>query len=259
MSTDALETWPRPHYAPGGGTPFLFYVVFGAATGELRLSRSKYRCAGVPRGLEVAEYDAGAHRALLDDYRSGYLWDELQEGDPDLAATIAAQDRCVVLRGELQDDANLDYFRDAIGLVTCLLDHGGVAVYDPQGLRWWSADQWRDDVFAPGRMSPNAHVVILASEEDDGSTWLHTRGLRKFGRPDLSLHDIPQEHEEAAAELFSRFIQLQAFGGVIPEGEAVRMRALPPGLTCHHGGSEDDPDFNNVHVEVRWPTHRAAP
>ncbi len=37
---------------------------------------------------------------------------------------------------------------------------------------------------------PRQHVVILTSEECSGDgrplTWFHTRGMRKFGRPDLS-------------------------------------------------------------------------
>jgi hypothetical protein len=51
--------------------------------------------------------------------------------------------------------------------------------------------------------------------------------------------------------MFNRFIGLQTEGGHIPEGQEIRMASLPPGLTCHHGGSLDDPDFNNVHVEIR--------
>jgi hypothetical protein len=29
------------------------------------------------------------------------------------------------------------------------------------------------------------------------------------------------------------------------------MQALPCGGTIHHGGDFDDPDFNNVHLEVK--------
>jgi hypothetical protein len=25
-------------------------------------------------------------------------------------------------------------------------------------------------------------------------------------------------------------------------------------LICHQAGSLDDPEFNNVHVEIRWPS-----
>jgi len=42
-------------------------------------------------------------------------------------------------------------------------------------------------------------------------------------------------------------------GGRVPVGQEIRMAALPAGLSCQPAGSLDDPDFNNVHVEVRWP------
>jgi hypothetical protein len=54
-------------------------------------------------------------------------------------------------------------------------------------------------------------------------------------------------------DLCERFIELQAFGARIAEGQEVRMKTLPWGMTCHHAGDLDDPDFNNVHVEITPP------
>lgn len=51
--------------------------------------------------------------------------------------------------------------------------------------------------------------------------------------------------------MFNRFIEFQAFGGVIEEGIEIRMEGLPSGMTCHHAGDLEDPDFNNVHVEIK--------
>ena len=103
---------------------------------------------------------------------------------------------------------------------------------------------------------PRHHVVILTSEEAGGGslTWFHTRGLRKFGRPDLSVPRVPPQHREAVIDLCHRFIEFQAFGGIIGEGQEVHMKTLPSGMTCHHAGDLDDPDFNNVHLEAVWPT-----
>jgi hypothetical protein len=81
--------------------------------------------------------------------------------------------------------------------------------------------------------------------------------MRKFGRPDLSIHAVPPSHRDAVIDLCNRFIELQALGGLIPEGQVIKMDSLP-GMTCHHGGDLDDPDFNNVHVEVRWPDRPAT-
>jgi hypothetical protein len=34
---------------------------------------------------------------------------------------------------------------------------------------------------------------------------------------------------------------------------AIRMRGLPDGMHCHHAGSIDDTDYNNVHIAISWP------
>jgi hypothetical protein len=39
---------------------------------------------------------------------------------------------------------------------------------------------------------------------------------------------------------------------VIIDGHDVKVPSLPSGVRCVHGGDEDDPDFNNRHVEFRW-------
>src|SRR5262249_20568507 len=147
----------------------------------------------------------------------------------------------------------------SVGLLTCLLDHGGVCLYDPQMFRWWGPAAWRRQVFEPAGPVPHQHVVILSSDEggstppDEPLTWFHTRGMRKFGRPDLALHSVPPQYREAIIDLLDRFIEFQALGGVIAEGREIRMRSLPSRMTCHHGGESNDPDFNNVHVEITPP------
>jgi len=143
--------------------------------------------------------------------------------------------------------------------MTWLLDHGGVCVYDPQMFRWWGLAAWRRQVFEPAGPVHRQHVVILTSGEDTAGsrgeplTWFHTRGMRKFGRPDLSVHGVSPEYHEAVIDLCERFIEFQGLGGVITEGQEIRMRGLPAGMTCRHGGDTEDPDFNNVHVEITPP------
>jgi hypothetical protein len=169
-----------------------------------------------------------------------------------LFARVGEAAECGVLRGEIPDPPDLNYLRDVIGLTTYLLDNGGFAVADPQQFELYDAKRWHREIFDPGTANVAKHVKILFSDDADGR-WYHTRGLRKFGRPDLSVHGVPKEYGEAAIELCNRFIQMQALGGWIPEGQEVRMKSLPPDLRCHHAGSLDDPDFNNVHVEIVWP------
>ena len=67
----------------------------------------------------------------------------------------------------------------------------------------------------------------------------------------VSMHGVRADCEAAVIDMFNRFILLQAEGGRIAGGQEIRMASLPLGLTCHHAGSLDDPDFNNVHVETK--------
>ena len=99
-------------------------------------------------------------------------------------------------------------------------------------------------------------MSILVSAEESGGHWFHTRGMRKFGRPDLSIHNVRNDYQKGAIEVCDRFIGLQAAGGRIPEGHEIRVTSLPGGLVCHHKGTLDDPDFNNVHVEIQFPVDR---
>lgn len=116
-------------------------------------------------------------------------------------------------------------------------------------------EAWHERIFAPDAPVPRHHVVILTSSQEDANlTWFHTRGLRKFGRPDLSIRDVPKSSHLAVTDLCNRLIEQQAFGGIIPEGQRIQTSSLPEGMTCHHAGGLDDPDFNNVHVEIRWPS-----
>jgi hypothetical protein len=253
--SEQLTDWPRPYYKKPGGQPLLFYVIFGAFSEMPALSRQAYRSNGLFGGLQLSHYYQDKHREVLGGFRRGYLWDELREHKPALAQLVQAAGECLILRGELADQSDLNYLRDTVGLLTFLLDQGGMVIYDPQMFHWWEPGEWKDRIFLPNAAVPRQHVIVLTSDEpgDASLTWFHSRGMRKFGRPDLSVHRVPLHHQDAVIDLFERFIELQAFGGVIEEGYEVRMKTLPRGMSCHHAGHPDNPDFNNVHVEITPP------
>ena len=54
-------------------------------------------------------------------------------------------------------------------------------------------------------------------------------------------------------DLVNRFIDLLAFGARVPDGQPIRLAGLPAGMTCWRRGDENDPDFNNEHIEIVWP------
>lgn len=195
-------------------------------------------------------YGPNVHPEIVDSFREGYLWDDIQQTDPELASNISAQDSCLVLRGTFQDPKTLDYLRNTIGLATHFLDNGGVGIYDPQAFQYWSPAQWRQNIFTPAAPVPRKQTIILLSEDEDKTLWIHTRGMLKFGRPDISIAGVQPDQRDGFVELCNRLIEFQAFGGVVSEGQRIQLGSVPDGLRCYHRGDMDDVDFNNVHIAI---------
>jgi hypothetical protein len=182
------------------------------------------------------------------------LGQELRSKSAEIVAEVERAPACLILQGTLPESPDLDYLRDTVGLLTWCLDNSGRIIFDVQTFEWWTPEDWRSKIFRPAAAVPRHHVVILVSEDDKPNTkWFHTRGMQKFGRPDISVRHVPPALKDGVIDLCNRFIDFQAFGGVVAEGEEVRMASLPPGGTVRHGGDLDDPDFNNVHMEIVWP------
>lgn len=240
----------QPISQAGRVSSLLHFVVYGDVDISTTIPASKYRVERMPQELEILRYDSAQYPEIVESFRSGHVWDEFQRRDSSFAAQIAKQEACMVLRAEFAAQDDLSHLRDVVGIATWMLDQGGVCVYDPLLLRWWSVDEWWRKIFEPVKPVPRNHCAILVSPLEDGSEWVHTRGLRKFGRPDLSIRGVQPEWKNAAVEVCNRLIEFQVHGGPIEEGRAIAGPGFPEGFGCYHRGDLEDPDFNNVHVAI---------
>jgi hypothetical protein len=127
-------------------------------------------------------------------------------------------------------------------------------VLDPQVLTLFDAAHWRRHYLVKDGAPPRHHVLILRSSEAAADrSWIHTRGMRKFGRPDISLRNVPDRDVDRAGVLCERLVELLSLGVHFSAGQQLEVEGLPDGLVAQPGGSLDDPEFNNTHVEFRWP------
>jgi hypothetical protein len=248
--TFALRAWTRGQYETGGGEPFLVYYVYGNFAELPTMRVDKYNSSGVPRGMDLQMYNRDQHANVLDGFLEGYFGEFLHQKS-DIESPVRQARHCIVLKGQPTDSTNLDYLRDCIGVLKYLLDCGGECVLDPQSLTWWRPSEWQE-IFSSDTLQPGRHVTVVGSPEetDQSLLWLHTRGMRKFGRPDLSVHNVNERDRLLMMELIERFINFQTFGGIIAEGEQIAMDGYDGIFRCAHHGSDDDPDFNNRHVEI---------
>ncbi len=253
MQAAPEQDWSREAWQPDiGPKPELFFVVYGPIPENWAISTKDYRTKGIPTGVSVQAYGPASQPEIVDRFRDGYVWDEFCASDPKAASATKCQTSCIIFQGAVQDDDTLEYLRDIIGVIAWMCDQGAVSVYDPQRICWFGPDDWKRDLFDLGASPVWPHVVTLVSDEDN-TRWLHTRGMIKFGRPDLSMRGVRPENRELGAQIVNRLIGFQARGGWFENGAKLRIADAPAGITVWHGGTPDDPDFNNTHLEIRWP------
>jgi len=247
------DVWSRPHWSRDEAKAMLLYFVFGEFPGELRLDLSAHGSKGLPPGVEMHRVP----KALLAHWEGhplrGALGGALREGNPDAFETARAANECLMLRGELPDPESLGYLRDTLGVISALLDAGGVAVVDPQVLGIFTGNEWRARYAGAECSAPRNHVLILCQDDEAGLAWVKTRGMRKFARPDVSIRRVPQEDVQRAGAVAAHLVDLQACGMRFGDGSTVGVEGMPGGLIVARGGSLDDPAFNNVHLELVWP------
>lgn len=87
--------------------------------------------------------------------------------------------------------------RPRIGLWAALAAALGVreflqgVVFDPDALRIIDPDKAAKWCSATGEIGVTHHIIVPFSIGDRGLGWMTTRGLQKFGLPDLELRDVP--------------------------------------------------------------------
>lgn len=245
--------WSRPDWARDDATALLLYFVFGQFPAELRVNLPAHGSQGLPTGVEMRRIP----KAMLAHWDGhplrGALGGILRDADPAAFEAARKAPECLLLRGELADSDSLGYLRDTLGAVAALLDAGGVAVVDPQVPEILSAADWQARYTGDMRSTPRNHVAILCSDGVDGTAWIHSRGMRKFARPDISIRRVPQVDVQRAGAVAARLVEMQARGMRLGDGSSVTLAGLPAGLAVVRGGSLDDPDFNNTHLELHWP------
>jgi len=252
-TTNAAE-WPRPYWKPSDEQAVLLFFVFGAFPEDMVIPAARYGSPGLPEGVELQRFQ----NAVLSRWEgyplSGALGELLREDNAEAFKEAKAAPHVVAIRGRFPDRDRLDYLRDTLGVVAALTDIGGKAVVDPQILTLFDAAAWREHYLVPGGAPPRHHVLILCSpEETKGRSWIRTRGMRKFGRPDISLTNVPDREIDRAGALSERFVELGALGAHFDPAQPIEVDGVAGGLSVELSGDEEDPRFNNTHAAMRWP------
>jgi hypothetical protein len=247
-----FPAWQRPHWQASDEEIILHFYVFGDFTPS-RVPSEPYGSDGLPEGMEASNY----HNHVLREWEGyplkGALGEMFKDHSQDAFEAATKAPQVMVIRGRFKDSPDTGYMRDTLGVLAGLLDIGGVAIVDPQILSLFSAEDWRRRYLVKDGAPLRDHMLILRDREDDGRMWIHSRGLRKFGRPDISVRNVPDERADHAGALCQRLAELQMLGAHFADGQALDVDGIFGGLTAELGGGYDDPHFNNTFVEFHWP------
>ncbi len=118
--------------------------------------------------------------------------------------------------------AGVETQRWALGVLRALVNLTEGALIDPQAQTAWGAEL----LAAALTGGPRAHLTIHNEAWGADRRWLHTHGLRKFGRPELDLVDIPVALEPEAQALLLDVADNLALGEQLSAGQEVVLDEL---------------------------------
>ena len=247
--------YERPYYEDINYHPLMFYIVFGlfgindenpGQTGkQLKLGK-------IPKGLNIHALNREEHSEYMNSIMGGDLGEMLKVEQPELYEKILKEHLWMGLEGEIEQDDNLKYLQSTIEIIQTLIAEGAIAVLDMQTFKLYSAEEFTEEFTK--EYNVYSHVTNLITKEN-GTIWLHTRGLRKFGRPDISIENIPESEEDKAVRIANQMIYYSSLGMIF--GKNIKLHPYEfrnTAVIVHPEFIEDfeNLDFNNAYYKLLW-------
>ncbi|MEP6897226.1 MAG: hypothetical protein ABI870_01735 [Rhodanobacter sp.] len=248
-----IPAWQRPHWHASDEEILLQFYVFGKFD-AVRVPSQDYGSPGLPPEITSTSHYHAALRQWEGYPLKGPMGRMFKADAPEAYQRALDAPEVMVVRGTLKDSQSTGYLRDTLGVLAGMLDIGGVAILDPQVLSLLDVDAWRRRYLVRDGAPIRNHLLILRDgESEPDRSWIHTRGLRKFGRPDISIHQVPDRSVDRAGMLCEKLAELMALGVQFVNGQTLDIEGIPAGVQVRLGGGLDDPEFNNTFVAFDWP------
>lgn len=248
MTTKPDAHWPRPYWQAGHGDATLLFFVFGHFDGAEQAAAN-----ALPNGIACKRYAHSALKAWEGYPLQGSLGQVFEDESPQVLTAARRSPDVLRIAGTVSDPPHLDYLRDTLAAIGQLLEHDGVAVVDPQVSALLDRRQWtRLSHAAPQSVRPHLLVLCDPDPAEPERQWVHTRGMRKFARPDVSVTHVPAHEANRAGALCQQLADMLALGGHLIEDQPLPVEGVAT-FHARHGGSAEDPRFFNTHIELRWP------
>jgi hypothetical protein len=181
-----------------------------------------------PKGAPVDALDLRGHQhadspAWVDNWRTGAMRNIAeQQGLPELDRLDRAP-MCYSVRVEVPDPPDLTHLQLAWAAAQALAEAGAFAILDCYAINWYTGAQVA--ALAPDRPFRVQDEVSLVAETEASPGFghpVHTRGMIKFGRPDL-ITGVPAEQIQETGAILNHLARMQADGHLLVPGQQLRF------------------------------------
>jgi hypothetical protein len=262
MASDVIVPhWPRPHYDPSPQGPELFYLIVGEQPegSTLQLSRGRHHIDRIEESIRISKHRRSDDPAWFDAWFSGHLGAYLDQALREDSEPVRRSNQLTVVRGSFPDQPSLGYLRNTLGVVSAVADAGALAIFDVYSFTWWRPDEWRSRFVDRSEFRIDEHIFIPVTDEPRHrpGLWTHTRGMRKFGRPDLHIRHLPGPYDTSnpairdSGTLLNGIANYLAGGAVVAAGQTMHLPSFDATVAFL---ATDDPEtqkhFSGPSLEV---------
>jgi hypothetical protein len=218
-----VEPWQRPAHHPSGREAAVLLVVFAADEVLTGLDLTGV----VPATAPVDALDVRLHRHAenpewVDGFRSGPLRSLAERELRDLRLLDEAT-CCYSIQVRVPDPADLAHLQLAWAVAAAASRAGATAVLDVFAHDWSLAASIAGlDPHRPFTVLREISVVAESDESPGFGHAVHTRGMLKFGRPDLVM-GVPGDRIGEAAEILNQLARMLADGHDLKPGQQLRI------------------------------------
>jgi hypothetical protein len=218
-----VEPWQRPAHRRTGREAAVLLVAFtpGEVLTELNLA------AVIPANTPVDALAVRLHRyeespEWMDAFRTGPLRNLAARELPDLRPIDEAT-CCYSIQVRVPDPADLTHLQLAWAVASAVSKAGAVAVFDAFAHDWSLPEPIAAlDPFRPFSVYREISVIAETESSPGFGHPVHTRGMIKFGRPDLIM-GVPEEKIGDAASILNQLATMLAEGHVLTAGQQLRI------------------------------------
>ncbi len=247
---DYVEAWTRSNPTTSDRVAEVDLVVF--AEGELAddepLVASRY---GIPsraayEALDVRVIGRDANADWFDNWRTDGMRAVAEHCLGEDVADLDRADCCYVIRTAVEEPADLGHLQAAWAMARWLIARGGGCVLDVHAGQFHTTTAV-SAVPPDAALDPIREISLIYETEESApgaGHLVHTRGMRKFGRPDLVAR-VDEEDAGVMAQVLRQVSAAMADGWLPAERHGVDLLA---GRTLYLVPYEPADDLPDVHL-----------